>query len=78
MKVELTAGKILTAEKIEKSKKLLKLTIFDGVKERTVASGISEYYAPDALIGKTLLLECSDKSGTYPAVTKEIEVISIG
>jgi len=41
MKVELTAGKILTAEKIEKSKKLLKLTIFDGVKERTVASGIS-------------------------------------
>lgn len=32
----------------------------------------------DALIGKTLLLECSDKSETYPAVTKEIEVISIG
>ena len=56
MKVELTAGKILTAEKIEKSKKLLKLTIFDGVKERTVASGISEYYAPDELIGKTIIL----------------------
>ena len=56
MKVELTAGKILTAEKIEKSKKLLKLTIFDGVEERTVASGISEYYAPDELIGKTIIL----------------------
>ena len=56
MKVELTAGKILTAEKIEKSKKLLKLTIFDGVKERTVASGISEYYTPDELIGKTIIL----------------------
>ena len=56
MKVELTAGKILTAEKIEKSKKLLKLTIFDGIKERTVASGISEYYAPDELIGKTIIL----------------------
>ena len=56
MKVELTAGKILTAEKIEKSKKLLKLTIFDGVKERTVASGISEYYTPEELIGKTIIL----------------------
>ena len=56
MKVELTAGKILTAEKIEKSKKLLKLTIFDGVKERTVASGISEYYTPDELINKTIIL----------------------
>ena len=56
VKVELTAGKIINAEKIEKSKKLLKLTIFDGSIERTVASGISEYYAPDDLIGKTIIL----------------------
>ena len=56
VKVELTAGKIINAEKIEKSKKLLKLTIFDGSIERTVASGISEYYTPDDLIGKTIIL----------------------
>ncbi len=56
IKVELTAAKILAAEKIEKSKKLLKLTIFDGCKERTVASGISEYYKPEELVDKTIIL----------------------
>lgn len=55
-KVELTAAKILNAEKIEKSKKLLKLTVFDGKRNRTVASGISEYYKPEDLIGKTIVL----------------------
>lgn len=55
-KVELTAGKIIAAEKIEKSKKLLKLTVFDGTNNRTVASGISEYYTPDDLINKTIIL----------------------
>ncbi|MBQ0110374.1 MAG: methionine--tRNA ligase, partial [Oscillospiraceae bacterium] len=55
-KVELTAAEIKACEPIEKSKKLLKLTLFDGKGERTVASGIREYYSPDDLIGKTVVL----------------------
>lgn len=56
MKTELIAAKIIKAEKVEKSKKLLKLTLFDGSGERTVASGISEFYKPEELCGKTVIL----------------------
>ena len=34
----------------------MKLTIFDGVKERTVASGIAKFYTPDDLIGRKIIL----------------------
>ena len=55
-KVELRAAKILACEPVKKSKKLLKLTLDDGEGERTVASGISQYYKPDELVGKTIVL----------------------
>ncbi|MFN1833848.1 methionine--tRNA ligase [Balneola sp. MJW-20] len=52
MKLDLRAGKILTAEKIEKSNKLLKFTVDIGVEKRTIVSGIAKFYKPDELIGK--------------------------
>ena len=55
-KVELRVGEIKACEPIKKSKKLLKLTVFDGEKDRTVASGISPYYKPDELVGKKIVL----------------------
>lgn len=55
-KVELRAAKILACDPVKKSKKLLKLTLDDGEGERTVASGISQYYKPDKLVGKTIVL----------------------
>lgn len=56
-KVELRAAKVLAAEKVEKSKKLLKITLDDGSgTERTVASGIAKYYAPDELVGHTVII----------------------
>ncbi len=55
-KVELTAGKIIDCESVPKAKKLLKLTIFDGNKNRTVASGIAKFYTPEELKDKTVIL----------------------
>ena len=55
-KVDLRVAEIRACEPIKKAKKLLKLTIFDGVKERTVASGIAKFYTPDDLIGKKIIL----------------------
>lgn len=55
-KVELRAAKVLACEPVKRSKKLLKLTLDDGEGERTVASGISQYYKPDELTGKTIVL----------------------
>lgn len=55
-KVELVCAKIEACEPIKKSKKLLKLTLFDGVNKRTVASGISNYYKSEDLIGRNVVL----------------------
>ena len=50
--MDIRTGTILTAEKVAKTKKLLKLTIDTGIDQRTVVSGIAEYYEPEAIIGK--------------------------
>ena len=55
-KVELRVAEILTCEKMKKSKKLLKLTVNDGDGERQVLSGISQWYAPEDLVGKKIVL----------------------
>ena len=55
-KVELRAAKILAAEKISGSKKLVKLQVDLGREQRQVVAGIAESYAPEALVGKTIVL----------------------
>lgn len=54
-KCDIRVGEVRACEKIKKSKKLLKFTIFDGSAERTIVSGIAMYYQPEELIGKKLL-----------------------
>lgn len=50
--MDIRTGTILEAEKVHKTKKLLKLTIDTGLDKRTIVSGIAEYYEPEQLIGK--------------------------
>ena len=51
-KMDIRVGTVIEAEKVAKTKKLLKLKIDTGIDQRTVVSGIAEYYEPEALIGK--------------------------
>jgi methionyl-tRNA synthetase len=55
-KVDLRIGTIIAAEKVTKTKKLLKLTIDTGIDKRTVVSGIAEYYEPEDIIGTQVCL----------------------
>ena len=55
-KVELRAAKVLVCEKLEKSQKLLKLKLDDGMGTRQVVSGIAKWYKPEDLIGKTVVV----------------------
>ncbi|GAB2719025.1 methionine--tRNA ligase [Hymenobacter frigidus] len=50
--MDLRIGTILTAEKVAKTKKLLKLTVDLGLEQRTIVSGIAEHFIPEALIGQ--------------------------
>lgn len=55
-KVDLRIATILAAEAIPKTKKLLKLKVDTGIDVREVVSGIAEYYKPETLIGKQILM----------------------
>ena len=55
-KSDFRAVKVLDCKAVPKSKKLLQFTLDDGSGEdRTILSGIHEYYEPEELIGKTLI-----------------------
>jgi methionyl-tRNA synthetase len=51
-KMDIRIGTIIEAEKVAKSKKLLKLKIEDGIKQRTILSGIGEHFQPENIIGQ--------------------------
>lgn len=51
-KMDIRAGEIIAAEKVAKTKKLIKLTIDTGIDQRTVVSGIAEYFTPEEVIGR--------------------------
>ena len=52
MKMDIRIGTILEAEKVAKTKKLLKLKIDTGIDQRTVVSGIAEFFSPEDIVGK--------------------------
>src|SRR5690606_22045750 len=50
--LDIRSGKIIAAEKVAKTKKLLKLTVDTGLDQRTVVSGIAEFYNPEEIVGQ--------------------------
>lgn len=56
IKLDLRVGKILTAEKVKKSKKLIHLTVDIGYEKRSVVSGIAEFHEAETLIGKNVVV----------------------
>jgi methionyl-tRNA synthetase len=56
MKVELRVAKVLAAESVPKSKRLVKLRIDAGTEQRTIVAGIAEAYQPEQLVGRTVVV----------------------
>jgi methionyl-tRNA synthetase len=56
MKVDLRTAKVLAAEKVPNSRKLVKLSIDVGSETRTLVAGIAEAYEPDTLVGRTIVM----------------------
>lgn len=63
-KIDLRIGTIIAAEKVAKTKKLLKLTIDTGIDKRVVVSGIAEHYEPENIIGQqvTILVNLASRN----------------
>ena len=55
-KMDIRVSTILAAEKVAKTKKLLKLTVDTGIDKRTIVSGIAEHFSPEELVGRQVLV----------------------
>ncbi|NDC37588.1 MAG: methionine--tRNA ligase subunit beta [Proteobacteria bacterium] len=64
--VEMRVGQILTAEKVEKSKKLLKLQVDLGAElgTRQILSGIAQFFTPEQLVGRKIVVVANLKPAT--------------
>ena len=78
MKVELRCAKILSAEKMKKAKKLLKLQVDLGYEKRQVLSGIAKDYEPEALIGKKVALVSNLAPATLCGELSEGMILATG
>ena len=56
MKIDLRVAKVLTAEKVPNSRKLVKMTIDAGTEQRTLVAGIAEAYEAEQLVGRTIVV----------------------
>ncbi len=55
-KMDIRVSTILSAEKVAKTKKLLKLTVDTGIDRREIVSGIAEHFTPEELVGRQVLV----------------------
>ncbi len=78
MNVELRVAKVLEAEKVPKAKKLLKLKVDLGYETRQVVSGIAKWYAPEALIGKKIILVTNLKPATLCGIESQGMILASG
>ena len=69
--IDFRIGQILEAEKVPKSKKLLKLLVDLGFEKRTIISGISLNYEPDGLIGKKVIVVANLKPAKLMGVKSQ-------
>jgi len=74
-KIELRVGQIVTAEKIAKADKLLKLTV-KTPEERTIVAGIAKHYTPEELIGRLVLIVANLKPAKLMGVTSHGMVLA--
>ena len=71
MNVKLRTAKIIEAEKIKKSKKLLKLQIDLGTEKRQIVAGIAQHYKPEDLIGKIIIVVANLESAKLMGVESQ-------
>ena len=68
MKLDIRAARIVAAERVPKSRKLMKLEVDLGTERRVLVAGIAEAYEPDMLIGKVVAIVANLKPATLMGI----------
>jgi len=77
-KVQLKVAKILEAERVPKSSKLLKLQVDTGTEQRQIVAGIGKKYAPEELVGKTIVVVANLKPAKLMGIESQGMVLAAG
>jgi methionyl-tRNA synthetase len=77
MKVQLKVAEVISAERVEKSEKLLKLKIALENEERQIIAGIAKSYAPENLIGKKVIIAANLKSAKLMGLESRGMILTI-
>ncbi len=75
-KVRLVTGRVLAAERVPKSKKLLKLDVDLGSERRQIVAGIAARYEPEALVGRNVVIVANLKPATLMGVESDGMVLA--
>ena len=70
-RIDLRVCRVLKCQEIRKARNNLKLTLWDGLKERTIVSSIKDYYTPEELVGKKIIVVANLKPARLTGVTSE-------
>ena len=76
MKIQLKAAKVLSAERVPKSEKLLKLQVSLGSEQRQIVAGIGKKYEPETLIGKTIVIVANLKPAKLMGIESQGMVLA--
>lgn len=76
-KLDLRTGKISEAKKIEGADKLLKLIVDIGEEQRQIVAGIAEYYSPQDLKGKQIIVLCNLEPKEIKGVKSEGMLLAV-
>jgi methionyl-tRNA synthetase len=78
MKIQLKTAKVLSAERVPKSEKLIKLQVSLGAEQRQIVAGIGKKYEPDDLVGKTIVIVANLKPAKLMGVESQGMVLAAG
>ncbi len=77
-KVQLKTATVLTAERVPKSDKLIKLQVSLGTEQRQIVAGIGKKYEPDQLVGKTIVIVANLKPAKLMGIESQGMVLAAG
>ena len=78
MKIQLKTAKVISAERVPKSEKLLKLQVSLGEEQRQIVAGIGKKYEPESLVGKTIVIVANLKPAKLMGIESQGMVLAAG
>ena len=77
-KIQLKTARVLSAERVPKSEKLLKLQVSIGSEQRQIVAGIGKKYEPESLVGKTIIVVANLKPAKLMGIESQGMVLAAG